>query len=71
MSHATTGYPRPRCPRCRHIRGNRLGYDLVEVRRTEHAVIIRCQFCYYQWRSTNEAARWGVLQTAAEEAMTI
>ena len=64
MSHATTGYTKPRCPKCRTVRGRRLGYDLVEVRRTGKAVIVRCEFCYYEWRSTNQAARGGVLAQA-------
>lgn len=63
MSHSTTGYPKPRCPRCRKVRGRRLGYDLVEVRRTGKVIIVSCEFCHYQWRSTNQAVRGGVLRS--------
>ena len=63
MNHKTTGYPKPRCPRCRQLRERNLGYDLVEVRRADKYVVVHCQFCHYTWRSTNEAARHGVLRT--------
>jgi hypothetical protein len=63
MSHATTGYVKPRCPKCRKLLGRKQGYDLVEIKRTKSAVTIRCRLCHYQWRSTNQAARGGVLKT--------
>lgn len=62
MTHETTGYRVPRCPRCSKVRGRRLGYDLVEVRRTAKAVIVYCNFCHYQWRCTNRPAMAGILK---------
>lgn len=60
-------YPRPRCPRCRAYRHaldpqlRRLGFELREVSRTPDAVLVRCQFCHYAWRSRNAAVLGGVL----------
>jgi hypothetical protein len=39
----------------------RLGFELREVSRTPDAVLVRCQFCHYAWRSRNAAVLGGVL----------
>ena len=57
-----TQYSKPRCPKCKRNTRVVLGYDLIEVKRTEERVLVYCNFCHHLWWSTNAAALGGVLR---------